>query len=43
MASSADVRWTNVAATERYTHVSSWDASTGGNCLLTGALTAGRA
>lgn len=38
MASSADVRWTGVSTTERYTHVSSWDASTAGNPLLIGQL-----
>lgn len=38
MASSAAVTWTNVAATEVYTYWSAWDASTGGNCLWTGAL-----
>lgn len=39
-ASSATLTWTNVAATETYTHWSMWDASTGGNCLWTGALSA---
>lgn len=39
-ASNADVQWTNVAATETYSHVSLWDASTGGNCLWYGPLTA---
>jgi hypothetical protein len=38
MASSATVEWTNVAATETYSHWSLWDASTAGNCLWTGAL-----
>lgn len=40
MASSATVEWTNVAATEIYTHWSMWDTvgPTGGNCLWTGAL-----
>jgi hypothetical protein len=38
MASSATVTWTNVTANETYTHWSLWDASTGGNCLWTGAL-----
>lgn len=36
--SAATVEWTNVAATEVYTHWSLWDASTAGNCLWTGAL-----
>ena len=38
MVSSATVEWTNVAATEVYTHWSLWDNSTAGNCLWTGAL-----
>ena len=37
-ASSATLSWTNVSATETYTHWSMWDASTAGNCLWTGAL-----
>jgi hypothetical protein len=37
---SATLSWTNVAATETYTHWSMWDASTGGNCIWTGALSA---
>lgn len=36
---SATVSWTNVAATETISHVSLWDASTAGNCLVTAALT----
>lgn len=40
--SDADVTWTNVAATETYTHVSIWDASTSGNALWYGALTASK-
>lgn len=40
MASSAAVTWTNVSTTETYTHWSAWDASTGGNCLWSGALSA---
>ena len=43
MASSATVEWTNVAATETYSHWSLWDASTGGNCLWTGALSSSAA
>ena len=42
-ASSATLTWTNVAATETYTHWSMWDASTAGNCLWTGALSASAA
>jgi hypothetical protein len=38
MASSGTVEWTNVAASETYSHWSLWDASTAGNCLWTGAL-----
>lgn len=43
MASSATITWTSVAATETYTHWSAWDASTGGNCLWTGALSSSAA
>lgn len=40
MASSATVSWTNVSATETYTHWSLWDTvgPTGGNPLWKGAL-----
>jgi hypothetical protein len=38
MASSATVEWTNVAASETYSHWSLWDAATAGNCLWSGAL-----
>ena len=38
IATSATLEWTNVAATEMYTHWSMWDASTAGNALWTGAL-----
>lgn len=34
--------WTNVAAGETYSYVSIWDASTAGNCLGSGALTAAK-
>ena len=43
MASSATVEWTNVAASETYSHWSLWDASTAGNCLWTGALSSSAA
>jgi hypothetical protein len=43
IATSATLEWTNVAATETYTHWSMWDASTGGNCLWTGALSSSAA
>lgn len=33
--------WTNVSTTETYSYVSLWDNSTAGNCLGSGALTAG--
>lgn len=36
--SSATVTWTNVAATEVYSHWSMWDAVSGGNALWYGAL-----
>ena len=39
----AVIEWLAVAATETYSHVSFWDASTGGNCLWTGALTTPKA
>lgn len=34
------VEWTSVSTTETYSHVSLWDNSTAGNCLVTGALAA---
>lgn len=37
--SDADLTWTNVAASETISHVSVWDAASGGNCLWTGPLT----
>ena len=43
IATSATLEWTNVAATETYTHWSMWDASTAGNALWTGALSASAA
>lgn len=42
-ASSATLSWTNVSTTETYTHWSMWDASTAGNCLWSGALSASAA
>jgi len=41
-ASSADAIWTSVAAGETYTHISLWDASTAGNCIFTGPLSASK-
>ena len=40
--SNALVEWTNVSTTETYSHISLWDASSGGNCLGAGALTASK-
>lgn len=34
------VSWTSVPNAEDYTHVSLWDASTGGNFLISGTITA---
>lgn len=34
------VTWTSVSNTETYTHYSAWDASTNGNFLFSGTLTA---
>lgn len=42
-ASDADLTWTNVSTSETYSHISLWDASSNGNCLWTGALTASKA
>ena len=41
--SDALLQWTNVAATETFSHVSNWDAATAGNCLWSGPLTAPKA
>ena len=38
IATSATLEWTNVAATETYSHWSLWDDVSAGNCLWTGAL-----
>ena len=43
IATSALVEWTNVSTTETYTHWSMWDASTAGNALWSGALSASAA
>lgn len=42
MAISADVTWTSVNTAETYSHVSLWDASSGGNCLGAGSLSASK-
>ena len=38
-----DLVWTNVSTTETISYISVWDASSAGNCLFTGALTASKA
>ena len=43
MSSSATVEWTNVAASETYSHWSLWDSATTGNCLFSGALSSSAA
>lgn len=43
LASSATIEWTNVAATETYTHWSLWDNASTGNCLWSGALSSSAA
>jgi len=40
---SADLAWTSVAASETYSHVSFWDAVSGGNFLGSDALNASKA
>ena len=40
IASNADVVWTNIAGSEDATHFSAWDASSGGNFLFSGTVTA---
>lgn len=41
-ATNADITWTSVSTTETYAYVSLWDASTAGNFLWSGALTASK-
>ena len=36
----ADLDWASVSATEDYSHVTIWDASSGGNCWWVGVLAA---
>ena len=43
IATSATLEWTNVAATETFTHWSMWDDVTAGNALWTGALSSSAA
>lgn len=40
--SDSDMAWTSWASGETVTHLSFWDASTAGNCLGSGALTASK-
>jgi hypothetical protein len=40
MASDADVTWTNIAGSQDATHFSAWDASSAGNFLFSGTITA---
>lgn len=40
ISTTADAEWTNVAATETYSHVSLWSASTGGTFVGAAALAA---
>lgn len=42
-ATDAALDWTNVSTAETISHVSLWDASSGGNCLGSGALAASKA
>lgn len=43
IATDATLEWTNVSTTETYSHWSLWDASTAGNALWSGALSASAA
>lgn len=40
MASDAAISWTNIAGSQDATHFSAWDASTSGNFLFSGTITA---
>ena len=40
IASDADVTWPNIAGTQDSTHFTVWDASSGGNFLFSGTITA---
>lgn len=40
IATDADTAWTSVSNTETYSHISIWDAASGGNPLAYGALSA---
>lgn len=40
ISNTAAITWTNVAGAEDYTHYSAWDASSSGNYLFSGTVTA---
>ena len=40
MASDASISWTSIAGSQDATHFSAWDASTNGNFLFSGTITA---
>lgn len=40
ISNTAALTWTNVAGTEDFTHFSAWDASSAGNFLFSGTITA---
>lgn len=40
ISNTAAISWTNVPATEDYTHITLWDASNSGNFLASGSITA---
>lgn len=40
ISNTASIDWTSVSTTEDYTHFSAWDASTAGNFLFSGTVTA---
>lgn len=40
IASDAAVTWTSISGSQDATHFSLWDASSAGNCLFTGTITA---
>ena len=40
VANTAQLQWTNVAASEDWTHFSAWSAESGGTCGFTGQMTA---
>lgn len=42
IANDAAIEWTNVSTTETVSHISIWDASSAGNCLWKGALSASK-